>query len=270
MDSIREAQTKDDIITELLMMLSDDINDEKTVVLVEGSDDVEFVEKMFEENVICRESYTGKHGIKELLLSTELQRKQIIAIRDRDYMSLEELTERMFVYDHCCLEMTLLANHQVTESFHRAVYRGQSSADQYIEKALRILAPYSVLRRKNELEGLGISFQKVGFGDLVTIEERLDVKELFQRLRLQDMATFFENCAVEADALSVSELWSITNGHDICTYLGVLSKMGKKTLSESDVRTFLMALYRKEDFRDTQLYGDICTYQRNHQVKFVN
>ena len=43
---------------------------------------------------------------------------------------------------------------------------------------MRQLAPYSILRKLNELENWGISFSKIGFGDLID-RESLKIEELF-------------------------------------------------------------------------------------------
>ena len=67
-----------------------------------------------------------------------------------------------------------------------------------------------------------------------------------------------------------SELWNITNGHDLCAYLAQISVQGKKTPSENDVRKILFVIYRKEDFLMTTLYAKLLEYQRENNVRFVS
>ena len=103
MDSIRECRTKEDIISTIQMEFSSDFHNEKAVVLVEGSDDIKFVHKVFRDDVIAMESFSGKEGLKELMEDSYIQENNVISIRDRDYMDAAQLLNGMFVYDKCCL-----------------------------------------------------------------------------------------------------------------------------------------------------------------------
>lgn len=268
MDSIRENRTKDDIITEILLESSADLENHKCILLVEGSDDIKFAERVFSENVLCIESFSGKEGLKELIEDSSLQKEWVIAVRDRDYMDICQLPQRVFVYDKCCMELMLLSSKKVAESFHQMFYEGICEKELYIISAMKKLAPYSVLRRKNERESRGISFDKVGFGDLVQQDGDLDTQTLFGRLRLG--SEIFSECREEADCICDEELWNITNGHDLCLYLGVISRLDKGNLGETGVRKVLLGCYRKEDFKETELYHALNTYQANRNLKFVD
>ena len=265
MDSLRENRTKEDVVAELNMLLDEDIDNKKCIVLVEGSDDVTFMEIVLEDNAVCVESpYGGKHGLDDLMEEPSIQRKEVIAVRDKDYMDLTQLGDREFVYDGCCLETMILSNPDIAEGFHR-LYQGKKGKEEYLIHAMRQLAPYSMLRKKNEIEKQGINFEKVGFGDLVK-EEVLQIEELFNRIHQIEI---FSSCKEKAKELSDSELWDITNGHDFYTYLGALSKQGRKTLGEIGVRNILFAMYRKKDFERTRLYHTVLEYQKRNRLKFV-
>lgn len=267
MDSIRQNRTKEDILTEIRMERAHDIFNEKCYIIVEGPDDVLFTKKMVCDNVVCLESFAGKTGLQEIIGENDMMKDDIIGIRDRDYMDETDLQDRIFLYDHCCLEMMLLAERVVAESFHQIYYKGRSQCDFFILNAMRKLSPYSILRRKNEKESLRIKFKKVNFGDLVDLEsESLDVSALFHRINEDER---YNGCRQEADGLNDLALWEITNGHDICMFLGRLSKSGKKHMSESDVRNILLATYRKEDFFKTQLCQSLLCYQRQKHLKFL-
>ena len=268
MDSVRENRTKDDIITEILLEISADLENQKCILLVEGSDDIKFAERVFSENLLCIESFSGKEGLKELIEDSSLQKEWVIAVRDRDYMDISRLPQRMFLYDKCCMELMLLSNKKVAESFHQMFYAGIYEKEIYITNAMRILAPYSVLRRKNEHEARGIPFDKVGFGDLVQQDGDLDTQKVFGRLRLD--SEVFSECREEANHICDEGLWNITNGHDLCLYLGTISRLNKGNLGETGVRKILLGCYRKEDFKETELYHAINTYQANRNLRFVD
>lgn len=268
MDSIRESRTKEDVAEEIRAWFNCDMDGSLSVVLVEGSDDVEFMEIVLEDNVkVIEAPYGGKHGLDDLMRmeDQELQRKEVIAVRDKDYMDIRTLEDRFFVYDGCCLETMILLNSNVAECFSRMLVPGSFDQRYYVIEVMKQLAPYSILRKKNELENRRISFKKVG-GDLIT-EGILDIESLFERVRQQENLAV---CMEETNDITDSELWDITNGHDLCTYLAQIAKIGTKTPSENDVRKMLFMIYRKEDFLTTRLYAKLLEYQRENNVRFVS
>ena len=88
MDSIRENRTKEDVIEEIRLELAEDIENRKSIILVEGSDDILFVKGVFDDNVVAVESFSGVHDIEKVLEDPHLQIPNIIAIRDRDYIDV--------------------------------------------------------------------------------------------------------------------------------------------------------------------------------------
>ena len=91
--------------------------------------------------------------------------------------------------------------------------------------------------------------------------------KVFERVNQSDRLAL---CTELANAVPEEELWNITNGHDLCTYLGLVSKLGKKTLGENDVREMLFTIYRKKDFQTTELFHSILEYQNANMLKFVS
>lgn len=268
MDSIRENRTKEDVIEEIRLELAEDIENRKSIILVEGSDDILFVKGVFDDNVVAVESFSGVHDIEKVLEDPHLQIPNIIAIRDRDYIDVSMLKEKMFLYDCCCLELMLLNNSYIAKRFYDVYYKGSKSQEDFLVDIMKCLAPYSLLRKKNWIEGNDIHFKKIGFGDLVKEQGEFDMRALFNRAKQTDME--YEECVEKASLLSEEELWNITNGHDICRYLGEVSKNGKANLGEVGVRNSLLCMFRKEEFRETELYQKIYSYQESNKVHFVS
>lgn len=268
-DSIRDNLTKEDMAAYIEMELSADIEHALCFVLVEGSSDIRFGRKIFAEETVLYESFAGKEGLRELLEETSLNDDRVIAIRDRDYVDTQTLPDRMFVYDTSCLEMMLLKNADVCHGFC-GVYCGEdgSSADT-LHDAMRSLSPYSVARRKNEEQGLGINFDRAGFGDLVQPGASFPIDTLFDRVHIAEELR--EACKTEAEGLETEQLYDITNGHDICRYLGCIADEGNgKKLGEVRVRNILLCSYRKEDFKQTELYRAIRAYESQHGLHYIN
>lgn len=263
-DSIRDSIKKEDLIAYIEFELNADINHERSIVLVEGSDDIKLCKKIFEENVIFYESFSGKTGLHEII-EDDIIESRVIAVRDKDYVNIETLPERMFVYDTCCMEMMLLKNQEVLRGFCDVYCGDGQSCTDILHNAMQELSPYSVARRKNEEQDLGINFNK-GFADLIR-DGRLQIDELFLRVGMSE--EFREMCKEEAAALDIEELYDITNGHDICKFLERIAVNGKK-LGENGVRSILICSYRKGDFRETKLYDSIHQYQLQYDLQFVS
>lgn len=224
--------------------------------------------RVFCKDVVCYESFAGKAGLKELLEEKSIQDDRIIAIRDRDYCNVDELPERMFLYDASSLELMMLECDEVVEGICCTYYKGSLASKELILKAMRKLSPYSVLRKKNEKNNMCISFKEVGFGDLVENEEEFNINKLFERLKISD--SLAEECKKEALYIDDKQLYDITNGHDICVYLGEILKSVGKKLGEGGCRNALLNGFRKNDFQKTRLYDKLKTYQSKHELKFVD
>lgn len=267
-DSIRESLSKEDIVETIRLEMNASADKKVAIVLVEGQDDMDFVENIFCEDVICYESFSGKHGLDELLVHDELQYDGIIAIRDKDYVDISAIPHRMFLYDGCCLETMLIKSDEVATAFYNLYYAGNTTKDNYLIDIMKELAPYSILRQQNERNQRGINFQKVGFGDLVAENGRLDIRALFDRIKVDE--TELAYCERRAGETPNEELREITNGHDLCQMLLALVKSKWKKLGEAGIRHMLLCSYRKSDFQKTNLYTQLREYQNTYQVKFVD
>lgn len=161
----------------------------------------------------------------------------------------------------------ILKDLEISESFHRENYKGTATKESYILGAMSQLAPYSILRRINEQENGEIAFQKCKFGHLID-GETLKIEDLFDKVGQADK---LQTCVEEAKSIvEENELWNITNGHDLCTYLGTVSNLGKNRLGEEGVRNILFGMYRKNDFKKTKLYDTLLQYQTRNGLKFVS
>ena len=278
-DSIRRNETKEDMITTLRMELSADIFHKKSILLVEGSDDVKFAKKVCDRDVVCYESFSGKEGLEELIEDPDIRDERIIAVRDRDYCDIEMLPERMFAYDACCLELMLIKSKEVEEGLYLTYYTGNLSQDRMVPNALRQLAPLSLLRKANEEQKMGIPLASIGFGDLIRREEDFDMEPLFLRIKkmckniisgnANELDRIIDECTQESEHIGDEQLYELTNGHDLCLFLGVFLKSGGKCLGEKGTRDAMLNSYRKSDFIKTDLYAALKEYQEQFCLHFV-
>lgn len=266
-DSIRENRTWEDVVQEIRMIFAEDIDRKCCIALVEGQDDCRFVKKVFLENVIAIESSSGKSELEKILSDERVKCSRLISIRDRDYMNIDDLPEQMFVYDHCCLEVMLFANDTVRKDYYNAYYIGRKSVDEYVVNIFRELAPYSVLRKHNEEECGSIKFKdKIAY--CFNDDEKMEWDEIFRIIG--QTPEMLLACCEEAGQLTTDSLWDITNGHDFYHLLALKTKVGGKLTNETGVRDLILGMYRTEDFKTTNLYNDLCTYQNLYGIEYVD
>lgn len=266
MDSIRENQKVEDLITTIRMELNNDIDGQLNLILVEGSDDISFVKRIFNPEVVCYESFAGKKGILVAIQSDEIADERVIAIVDKDYDRETEFPERTWCYDTCCLETMLLSNENVREGMYRTYYKGTKEKEEFFSNALTELAPISILRKRNMDEKLQINLKKAQLADCIEIQsEKIDMEQVFRNVGQDSL----QECQNTAKQLQVDELYEYTNGHDICNFLGRLFQSGKGDLGEARVRDIMICSYRNDDFKRTKLFQGILAYQKKYDLRYV-
>lgn len=100
-NSIKTNLTKDSIISDIKLLLGADINKENVYVVVEGDDDIKFLRRYLNSNVIIYESFSGKNGVEEIVNSKNISNSRVIGIRDKDYYNNLK-SKKIFFYDRCC------------------------------------------------------------------------------------------------------------------------------------------------------------------------
>lgn len=271
MDSIRENESLQDMVDTLRLELSQDISHKLRVVIVEGDDDVSFVKNVFEPNVCVYESISGKQDVKNLIESMELQDERIIGIRDVDYADRTTMPDRLFCYDNCCLEVMLFSNDAVFQQIFHTYYQGTTDVEDLLGRVLQELSPLSILRRENERNQWNIDLRRAHIGDCVdTDHETLDHEKVFHKLSQTYMT--LDDCKIQGNALNEDQLMDITNGHDMCRFMGAILQDKKGSLGEDRTFRLLLCNYRKEDFQTTRLYDEVRSYQQScgmQNAKFV-
>lgn len=271
MNSINSARNRDDLINEILLTLNED--PETVAVLVEGPDDIEFFEKVFDgfENVACFESLSGYAGLYDLL--RELPSPRIVAVRDKDYTDLTDRNQyppRMFAYDDCALELMILHHPYAQRRLSRYYSRKEEN---FPLDLMRGIAAFSLLRQRNAREKLEIAFDDMG-GVLAGHEKKKplppDMKSLFDEYEKNypdKMRGLYEILNADAQSLPPERLWEITNGHDICKLLGILSALDKGALGEKGYFRLMIEVYQFQHFQDTYLYRKLSEHRLSNGTR---
>lgn len=267
-DSISEASTLGGFIKSVRMKMDADTEDKLCFILVEGDDDVAFINIVKSERTVHCKSPYGKKGVFDAMQNKLLADKRVIAICDRDYDDASVYTPPLFCYDRCNLETMMLSCKDVCDGLLRQ-YKGHHG-NAFVLNAARQLAPLSMARAKNATAESVIDFKKsvLLHDGVIDQNETIDNEKLFGSIGQEKMLS---KCIENAEKIEDSELLDWTNGHDLCAFLGQfcsnLNKKGK--LGEDGVFYCLIMLYRLSDFKQTRLYHELKAYEKRSGLFIV-
>lgn len=276
-NSIRSNLTKEYIISDLRLSLSEDIFREKVFIVVEGDDDIKFLKSFFkQENTVLYESYDGKNGVSEIVENYFGENKRVIGIRDRDYLQHKEC-QKIFFYDNCCLEMMIVENKESYSSIYNEFYKGDIDSEELLRMVLGELKFLSIVRKCSEqlnwaINIKALSINKVFNQDEFCIATEKVVKELnrvnnnsIDENRIQ-IINHFKN-----EVQSLQELLQITQGHDFSILFSIMCNIyTNKHINAKYVETALRCSYRNDDFKETRLHNALVRYQDSINILFLS
>lgn len=271
-NSLYNSLTTDTIINEIRLTLSATPN--VPFIIVEGDDDLDFFQHHCPNNVIIRESYTGKQGVYQIL-EMYTNKNSVIGICDRDYDN-EPLPVHVFSYDFCCLETMLFSNITTSE----IVFRQLGLIDKIsLKRVLHQLSWLSYVRKINYIEDLGIRFEGLSIPKLFECTCGLHKDKLIARLNeLNNTSSLLNENKFElverctSSSHTIEDLLFITQGHDLISliqcYHAYYVKYKGRTMSESDIRALLYCTY-VEKFKESKMYSDIFAYGLSVNIHFL-
>ncbi|WP_339011625.1 DUF4435 domain-containing protein [Lactococcus garvieae] len=274
-NSIRSSLTKNDIISTLRMNLSAD--PKKPIIIVEGEDDIAFLQHICKENVMLIESYSGKDGVFDILNFVVQfdNMNSIIAICDRDYNNISH--NKVFYYDYCCLEMMMLSNDGVFKKILSSLNLEYKSFKRHM--LLESLLPLSLLRKKNTEEALGVNFNGIKITDILS-EDKGELKQLQNKLSLINPSIPFHDVQRKMDEVKQileleknkgeENLLNLTQGHDFISLLQTLHKQhcARRTQSETTIRLVMNAAYTAKAFSKTNLFSEIKNFSLQNNISY--
>ncbi len=276
-NSIRNSLTKDYIISDLRLSLSDDIYREKIHLVVEGEDDIKFLKTFVnKEKTVLYESYDGKNGVSEIVKNYFGTNKYVIGIRDKDYLENEE-SQKIFFYDNCCLEMMIVENEESFRIVYNEFYKGELSPSELLLKILNELKFLSIIRMCNErfqwaINIRALSINKVFKEDELCILSDNVISEL-NRINCNniddDKFQILDNYNNEIQ--SFYRLLEITHGHDFSTlFSAICNTYTNKHINPKTVELALRCTYRNSDFSKTRLHNTLTMYQEDIGILFLS
>lgn len=278
-NSIKESLTKEDIIADIRMTLAADFNRVKSVVIVEGDDDITFFNGKLSSNVDLYESYSGKKGVEEIVDTFPDER--VVCICDRDYGPVSN-NPRIFYYDYCCLEMMLIANNDSFRNYCYGYYRGKKDPLRLRTELLEDLAVLSLYRKLNEQNNWGINFRglnfsqgfdeincKISIPSIVAQIKKINTSNSEQiRIQLSSIGSEKQLLSSESDYLLITQGHDFINSlHQICLH-STPRKNGSPPARE--MYRSLVCSYRIDDLHRTIFYSQISAYQDSTSRKIID
>lgn len=273
-NSIRDNMSKEDIISNIRLTLSNDFEKKKLIIVVEGIDDILFFNGKVSNNVEIIESYSGKTGVIEII--SEFDDIRVIGVRDRDYDLLIENT-KIFYYDYSCLEIMLIMNDITWNTACNEFYTGNLNENSLREKIFADLKWLTLFRKLDCNNNWGVRFKGYSITNAYNISEnRFDNNLGFTALlnvnrdkQEEDLIQYNIDVNGQFAYINSDELPNLTQGHDYINYFKCVCDNGRG-INCDEICRVLRAAYRVDDFKHSNLYQDLYEYSQQKNILIIN
>ncbi|OFV68908.1 hypothetical protein [Acetobacterium wieringae] len=275
-NSIRIELDKNAIINDINFMQSVDIYKQDIYLIVEGLDDLSFIQSKVTNSVYLYESFSGKNGVREIVDYFD-NNYRVIGLYDRDYEQIETI-EKHFYYDHNCLEMMIAKNETVFSSVCSEYYRGLKSSTEILEDVFFNLRFLGELRKLNHDSGAGFKFSKFSFDGCIDEHCYLNHGNVISKIKTWNpnrqhhfyMLDEFCNTYDTAECFDHDYYFDIINGHDFISFLCYsIYFHTNKSKSKEDIASSFRCAYRLEDFQSTILFENLRSYEQEKHLHIL-
>ncbi|MFR1565077.1 MAG: hypothetical protein ACLSUT_01435 [Christensenellales bacterium] len=277
-DSIFSNLTAENTAAEISLILSADYKRKKTVILLEGEDDVKAFRFLVSRDVTLIKAYGASTTVDKFMPENFPDEKRVIGIRDRDYQEKKKFG-RIFYCDHCCCEMMLISDDETFQRVAVNFYRGRLSPDRLRYELLKKLFYISALRLCSDryrwaLRISDTDLNKIvnprvspGKNAVVAFVNAYNPKNKVDGARLKKLA-------LVRDTGRLEDYLDITNGHDFVEALRIYcaeSSSGNKRRSISDkaLAGAIRCAYSLRAFENTRLYAELKLYGEENGLSIV-
>ena len=222
-NSIRNNLDKETAISEIRLLLYSDYERKKSFIVVEGEDDCRFLKGKINEDVDIVESFSGKHGVLEII--SEINDDRVIGIRDKDCDPVIE-HPRMFYYDYACLEVMMIMNDVTWQSLCYQFYDGELSVNELRLKIFNDLKWLTLFRKLDNEREWGIRFNGFSYSNAWNENERcfdnelgfIVLKKINSDKQEEQIIQFKADVDGQLAYFDNEDLPFFTQGHDFINY----------------------------------------------------
>lgn len=271
-DSIFSHLTAENTVAEIDFILSADYRRERTVVLLEGEDDVKVFRFLVSDDVTLIKAYGASTTVDKLIPSAFPDERRVIGIRDHDYLK-RRTHPRIFWCDRCCCEMMLLSDPETFERVCVNFYRGELGATELRDEILTRLYYISSARLLSQEMRLGLRLSDTDLASVIGPELTPSVDTVLRFLRRYNdkkvTAKFVAAMKKLPSPPPADDLLEITNGHDFLAVLSIYVCGKRRTVSERELGGALRCAYSLSAFRKTRLYRELVAYGDENSLEIV-
>ena len=248
-------------------------------ILVEGDDDCKIYPKFFQKDKCKIEQvHGGVAQLKRALNRLQPFTDKIAGIRDADFCHLSGTyspLKNLFYTDCHDIEMTMIQNDTVFENILYE-YSLQTNAAHIKQNVLEESSFVGYVRYYNKINNCSINFEGITFGDIVGLQNNhliLQKSLCLQKLNLRspNITNSIDESIINQFMVSnpINNLYQLVNGHDFIKLLSLrINFQVSRGISNNDVSKSLRNSYRIDDFKQTNLYSSLLSWQNsnNHNV----
>lgn len=276
-DSIFSALTAENTAAEIDLILAADYSRRRTVILLEGEDDIKLFRFLVSDDTVLIKAYGASTTVDKFIPAVYPNEKRVIGIRDRDYLE-KGAFPRIFFCDRCCMEMMVVSD---LPSFARVAvnfYRGPLTPERLRYEILAGLYYFSLARKLSYKLRLGLRLADTDLARIAAPGVKASPREVIKFVgsynRSKRFPEGFVRGIMRARVPSVDEMLDITNGHDFTEVLGHYVNErpagGKKRgMSSRELGAALRCAYSLSAFRGTELCAALTDYGRENALEIV-
>lgn len=239
-------------------------------ILVEGITDQKLYAKLIDgQNTKVEMVHGGVEKLREVLVILTQETKQVLGIRDADFLHLDnkqETVDNLFLTDVHDSEMMMLSCDTTFQSIvAEHIPSKRNSFSDLRTEILISLSFLSGMRWINAIEFLELNFRS-GLAKFYDSESLLIDK--------QKCITEIEMCSpnkkrslniteIDSKVSTITDYYNLCNGHDFESAFALhASKISNHSIKDKNVGEALRLSYRKEDFALTILYANLKNWEQ--------
>lgn len=268
-NSVLESQTTDSIASQIKLLLTYTIANDKVLIIVEGTDDKKFYSRYFDETNTMIYQAIGCDRLNEIVKNNIENKDHFIVIKDADFCHIMHVSSQysnMFMTDAHDYEMMIVTS---TDSFWKALLHEYLENNKVIlnevKKVPEEIQMYSWLKLYSMVKTLNVNFKSFKLSLVYDGEEPVSQDKCFDKLASMPKSIMRHIEKLDFDQTLANyaayDLMQLTNGHDFCE--GVCYKYRKmtgKSLSTKEIESCLRLSFSEDDFKTTNLYKNISVW----------
>ncbi len=262
-----EALHRDDCVTKVMMLFSNEATEGNTIVIVEGADDNDVYDAFFDKGktFIHPDGNCDNH-IRILNELNGAYENRLIAIKDADFDRLNKKVYEygnLFLTDGYDLEGMVLKN-GMPDNLNVDDRERCMGID--VEVLKRELMDISYMKWNNNVNGLHLTFDKSSV--LLSIEDY--IKDVLENTSNGNIG--YDKSVLDAfkSKHPTDDLDNLTNGHDLFEKVYKCAHDAQKeNFPKRDFFRRLRSSYSLESFSTTILYNNLNSWESMHQTRVL-